>query len=53
MKTLNAATNEEIFKALKEVIEIPEHVQSLTLKLDIDNVPTITFTQIAEKPKDN
>ena len=53
MKKLNLQTNEEIIGALKKVMDIPNHIQSLTLILDLNNSPIITYTTIVEKPKEN
>ena len=46
------ATTEDIFKALKRVIDIPDNVIRLELSLSVDKPPEITFMKIAETPKE-
>jgi len=48
-RDLITPTNEEILKALKGVINIPDSILSLDIKLSVDNPPIIIVTKYAEK----
>jgi len=45
------ADNKEILDALKKVIKIPDSIISLRLDLSANDLPRITFTEIAKKEK--
>lgn len=46
------ATNEDIIKALRQVIDLPDNIMALELKLKIDEVPLVATTKWAMKPKE-
>ncbi len=43
--------NRDILRALETVIDLPTHIKTLTLTLDVENVPELRMTTIIIKPK--
>lgn len=46
------ASTEDILKALENAIEIPSNIISLTLHLEVDKTPVITFAEYAKSKEE-
>ena len=44
-------TYDELFKVLREHLDIPEHATSLTLKLEVNAMPIVIVTYFPERKR--